>query len=239
MNQSRAAEPGRAAADHAARAYRAASVAPECVRLQLDGLGAVDAFVTRAVAGAAELLFAAPPPVPARVLHRRTARLSPVPPAGADELRVTLRVLPDAAGGLRPDAVLALWDAAPGASSPAPAPPPVPAANRRAAVRLALHRPVTIVRPGDHTGVPARTEDLSAGGLAVAGGPVLTRGDVVRLRLLLDGGRPLEAVGEVRRRAGGGRHGLRLVQLRPQDRLWLERWLAAHREPAKIFPSLA
>jgi hypothetical protein len=233
----------------AVRAYAAASVTAECVRLEIDDIGAVDAFVARAVPGAAELLFAGPAPAPARVLHRRPARLTPLPPAGTAELRVTLRALPDARGAVRADAIVALWAAAAGEPEatppprsplvvPAPepaAPAPASAPERRGAVRVALRRPVSIHRPGVVSDIAALTEDVSETGVSLTGAPALARGDLVRLRLLLDGGRPLDAIGEVRRRTGQGHHGLQLVHLRPQDRLWLERWLAIHREHATIF----
>jgi hypothetical protein len=232
----------------AVRAYAAASVTAECVRLEIDDIGAVDAFVARAVPGAAELLFAGPAPAPARVLHRRSARLTPLPPAGTAELRVTLRALPDAHGAIRADAIVALWAVAaaepavtPPPRSPLAAPAPAPAApapaasERRGAVRVALRRPVNIHRPGVITDITAQTEDVSETGVSLTGAPALARGDLVRLRLLLDGGRPLDAIGEVRRRTGRGHHGLQLVHLRPQDRLWLERWLTIHREHATIF----
>jgi hypothetical protein len=228
-----------ASASLAVRAYTAPSASAECVRLEIDGIGAADAFVARAVPGAAELLFAAPAPAPVRVLHRRTAHLTPLPPTGAAGLRVTLRAVPDHLGAMRPDAVVALWSLAeqepadPSADDDRPATGAPP--DRRGAARIALRRPVDVHPPGVVTGIAAHTEDLSETGVGLAGAPSLARGDLVRLRVLLDGDRALEAIGEVRRRASPDRHGLQLIHMRPQDRLWLERWLAVHREQATIF----
>lgn len=213
--------------------------APERVRLTVPGVGAVDAVVVRAVPGAAELLLTGPPPAPARVLHRRPARIASLPPAPPDVLPATLLAVPDAHGALRADLVLALFAIRPGDAAPAPADPaaaggaddaPAGAPDRRAAIRVPVLRAVSIHHPGVVTGIQARTQDVSAAGLSLRGTSALVLGDLVRLRLMLDREHPLDAVGEVRRRAGADHHGVQLVRMRPQDRIWLQRWLAAQQQ---------
>lgn len=194
----------------------------EYVRVVLPGLGAATALVAKAVPGAAELVFVETPPAPARTLHRRRARLQSVSPAPPAELDATLLAVPDGRGVLRADAVRALLE------DPPETVEAEAVGDRRSAFRVPVSRTVSIHQPGEISGVVARTEDVSAVGIAVAGAVDLARGDLVRLRVLLDGARPLDAIGEVRRARASGRHGLQLVRMRPQDRLWLERWLAAH-----------
>lgn len=233
---------------------------PERVRLTVPGLGAVEAWVARAVPGAAELVFNGQPPAPARVLHRRAAVLQSLPPDPPARVEATLLAVPDRRGTLRADivhALLAVPDMpAPVAPEPvagsaepvAPAPAPgltvraadvhaayaaAPAAERRGAERVHVLRAVAIHHPGTLRPVHARTEDVSEQGLALAGAYELSRGDLVRLKVMLDEHRPLEAIGEVRRGASAGRHGVQLVRMRPQDRLWLERWLATERAAAR------
>ncbi|UTI65279.1 PilZ domain-containing protein [Paraconexibacter antarcticus] len=234
---------------------------PERVRLTVPGLGAVEAWVARAVPGAAELVFNGLPPAPARVLHRRAAVLQSLPPDPPGRVEATLLAVPDRRGTLRADivhALLAVPDLPPRAPGPAaPEPGPAgsagspapgravraadvhaayaaaPAPERRGAERVHVLRAVAIHHPGTARPVHARTEDVSEQGLAVAGAYELSRGDLVRLKVMLDEHRPLEAIGEVRRGASAGRHGVQLVQMRPQDRLWLERWLAAERAAAR------
>ncbi|MCW2999406.1 MAG: PilZ protein [Solirubrobacterales bacterium] len=199
---------------------------PERVRLTVPGLGGVDALVARAVPGAAELVFTGQPPAPARLLHRRVARIASVPPAAPGELRATLLAVPDARGALRPDVVHAVLDR-PDAQL-APQPPP----DRRTATRVSAWRAVIVHHPGQAHGIRARTEDVSLDGVGLRGAVELARGDLVRLRITLDDQRALDAVGEVRRRTGVDGHGVQLVRMRPQDRLWLQRWLAAQRAAA-------
>jgi hypothetical protein len=220
------------------------SALPERVRLTIPGLGAVEAWVARAVPGAAELVFAARPPAPARLLHRRAAILDALAATAPGPLHALLLAVPDARGALRPDAVHALFDAAAlgapaGAAVPAaarPAPPGAasrPAFERRAADRVQVLRAVSLHHPGVAAGIHARTDDVSAAGVGIVGAYELTRGDVVRVRLMLEQTRALEAIGEVRRQhTGSARHGVQLVRMRPQDRLWLERWLARERAAA-------
>lgn len=225
---------------------------PERVRLTVPGLGAVEAWVARAVPGAAELVFNGQPPAPARVLHRRAAVLQSLPPDPPGRIEATLLAVPDRRGTLRADIVHALL-AVPDGPAPAldaldaPDAPgltvrpadvhaayaAVPAPERRGAERVHVLRAVAIHHPGTARPVHARTEDVSEQGLAVAGAYELSRGDLVRLKVMLDEHRPLEAIGEVRRGASAGRHGVQLVRMRPQDRLWLERWLAAERAAAR------
>jgi hypothetical protein len=199
---------------------------PERVRLTVPGLGEVDALVARAVPGAAELVFAGEPPAPARVLHRRVARIASLAPAPPDELRATLLAVRDAGGRLRPDVVHALLEQ-PGAQLTPQVPP-----DRRTSARVSVLRAVSIHHPGQVRGIQARTQDVSPAGVGLRGAVALARGDLVRLRITLDDQRALEAVGEVRRRTGLDGHGVQLVRMRPQDRLWLQRWLAAQRAAA-------
>ncbi|WP_354700770.1 hypothetical protein DSM112329_01057 [Paraconexibacter sp. AEG42_29] len=219
-----------AASAAAAYGVAAATVAPaELARLVVPGVGSARVLVTRAVEGAAELVFAEAPPAPTRTLHRRVVLLTSLPPAPAAERVATLLAVPDEHGRLRTDTVWAVLEAPVDGTGPVPHTAAPSAAERRSAIRVPVDRTISIHHPGVVAGMVARTEDLSAAGVAVSGAAALTRGDLVRLRLRLDGGRPLDAIGEVRRRDAADRHGLQLVQMRPQDRLWLERWLAAHR----------
>ncbi|MCW3017241.1 MAG: PilZ protein [Solirubrobacterales bacterium] len=198
----------------------------ERVRLTVPGLGGVNALVARAVPGAAELVFEGEPPAPARVLHRRSARMSSLPPSPPAELVATLLAVPDARGALRPDVIHALLEQ-PDIELVSPA-----RRDRRTDARVTVLRAVSIHHPGEATGIRARTEDVSLQGVGLRGAAELARGDLVRLRILLDDQRVLHAVGEVRRRTGHDGHGVQLVRMRPQDRTWLQRWLTAQRAAA-------
>lgn len=199
---------------------------PERVRLTVPGLGVADVLVARAVPGAAELVFLEEPPAPVRMLHRRSVRITSLPPAPTAERRGLLLGVPDARGDLRPDVVHALLhdplDELEGS---------VPH-ERRTGVRVTVLRAVSVHHPGQVVGAQALTSDVSIGGIGVRGAVELARGDIVRVRVALEEERPLEAIGEVRRQAGAGEHGLQLVRMRPADREWLQRWVSAQRAAA-------
>jgi hypothetical protein len=201
-------------------------VEPERAHLIVPGLGAVDVLVARAVRGAAELVFLEEPPAPARMLHRRHVRITSVPPAPAGEHRAMLLAVPDSRGALRTDIVHALLhDPLDELHGTVPE-------DRRTGVRISVLRAVSVHHPGQVVGAQALTSDLSVGGVGLRGAVELARGDVVRLRIALEEARPVDAIGEVRRTAGLDGHGVQLVRMRPVDRLWLQRWLAAQRAAA-------
>lgn len=196
------------------------------MRLTVPGLGAVDVLVARAVPGAAELVFLEQPPAPVRMLHRRSVRISSVPPAPGAERRGMLLGVPDARGRWRADVIHALLHDPLGELHGSVAP------ERRTGVRVSVLRAVSVHHPGQVVGAPALTSDVSIDGVGLRGAVELARGDIVRLRIALEEERPVDAIGEVRRQAAAGDHGLQLVRMRPVDREWLQGWLAQQRAVA-------
>ncbi|WP_205696825.1 PilZ domain-containing protein [Conexibacter sp. SYSU D00693] len=145
----------------------------ERVLVHVHGGPVVEAHVSHAVSGAAELVVAGAKDLPPRFLHRRKASLVPVD--GDGRLEVTLLAVPSPQGVVRDDVVHAVWLEAQDAD-------PV---QRREHARITVVRPVTVVPDGlSHGWLRARTRDVSAGGILLSGVPQLAEGD--GLRLLID-----------------------------------------------------
>ncbi len=201
-------------------------VEPERAQLTVPGIGSVAVLVARAVPGAAELVFAADPPAPARMLHRRQVCVAPIPPAASAARRAMLLAVPDSRGALRADVMHAVFEN-PLEELHASVQP-----ERRTAARTTVLRAVSVHHPGRVVGVQALTQDLSLDGIGLRGAVELSRGDVVRLRISLEHAEPVDAIAEVRRAVGADAHGLQLVRMRASDRVRLQGWLAEQRAAA-------
>jgi PilZ domain len=192
----------------------------ERVRLLVPRLVTLEAIVTRAVAGAAELALLQRPEVPLRFLHRRRATIVPID--GAGRLDGRLLAVPDADGSVREDLLHFLQALVPLA--------PRAAAQRRDHARIELVRPVTMIPAGFQVGwLNGFVHNVSAGGVLVAGADALESGDRLRLRFELDDDQDLmDLVARVVRADGdSGLRGLRLEGLSERERERIVRFVFA------------
>lgn len=204
------------------------------VRLDVAGVGPLDAHVVRAVPGAAELVLPdAPTALPARYLAGRTCRV-----ADGGGLLVAAR-RPD--GSVRDDVVHLVLDpiasAAPrhvaGVAAYGAVRPHAPETQRRAHERVALVRPVLLVPQRTGNGwLDAQTRDLSPGGALLTGTADLRTGDRLRLLLELGPGALVDSSGRVVRVGPDGQAAVSLDQLTTRDRTTLARYLAARKAAA-------
>jgi hypothetical protein len=185
----------------------------ERVRVLVPRVATVEAVVTRAVDGAAELTLVQPPGVPVRFLHRRRATIVPV--TGDDRVDGTLFAVPGDQGRVREDLLHFLRAVVP------LAPRKQQQQQRREDARIELVRPVAMVPDGFRVGwLNGFTRDISAGGVLVAGAEALEAGDRLRLRFELDSEEDLLDVlaRVVRADHAWGLRGLRLEGVTERER---------------------
>jgi len=185
--------------------------AGEPVRVLVHGGPVLEARVTHAVAGAAELRVTGGPQLAPRFLHRTAATIES---AEAGRLDVTLLAI-EHRGRVRDDALHAVW---------LPAEPQ----QRREHARIPAVRPVVLVSDElHHARLRGRTVDLSAGGALVGGVPELRPGDRLRAEIDLTDQAPLQVQvpAIVVREAGPGLRALDWGPLRPGDRDRIARWV--------------
>lgn len=155
-------------------------------------------------------------PIPARMLHRRTAALETAIDGRRFRADGQLAMVAGRRGKAREDAIAFHFGSG--------APPALRPRETRAPAVL----PVTLV-PVTADLAPARglTLNVSATGALVRGPEALDSGDELLLHLHLPGEElPIPAKGEVVRRAGDGLVGVRLDRMRPADRDLVLRWVA-------------
>jgi hypothetical protein len=192
------------------------------VRLHIPGLGAIDADVTSAVVGAAELKLRAEPPIPTRFLNRSGVMLETIPRHPGESRDRTwgrLSAIPDRHGRVRREQV---WFF----KTPAPAAPKPP--QRRQHVRARVQLPVTFVPERFEVAwLDGVTQDLSVGGALLASADAVVEGERVRIILELptDHG-VIDAQGQVVRELPHGLRAVRIDELQRGDGDRIARFVA-------------
>jgi PilZ domain len=231
---------------HLLNAYLTAAPPSRAGVVRVAGIGELDVEIV-AAAQAAHALHIASAPVPARLLHGRTATLERPPAPPVVGVLVAVRTVHGTIDGDRLDFVEQLVVA-----TAAPAEPPrdtaaVPAlgpttptgvtwtpgpdadAQRRSWVRVPASVPFTLraVIADREWGV-GRTVDLSAGGALVDGIDAGLPGDRLRARIELPGlDEPVRAHVRVARVLGDGRRAMGVESIDARDRDRLAQFVAA------------
>lgn len=198
----------------------------ERVRVLVPRVATIEAVVSRAVDGAAELTLVQRPGVPVRFLHRRRATV--VPLAGDDRVDGTLFAVPGDGGRVREDLLHFLRAVVPLA-------PRRREQQRRDHARVDLVRPVAMVPDGFRVGwLNGFTRNVSAGGVLVAGADALEAGDRLRLRFELDSEEDLLDVlaRVVRADDAWGLRGLRLEGVGERERERIVKYVFARQRRA-------
>jgi hypothetical protein len=197
----------------------------ERVRVLVPRVATVEAVVTRAVDGAAELALVGASSVPVRFLHRKRATIVPV--TGDDRVDGTLLAVPGTEGRVREDILHFLQAVVPLAPRRAP--------QRRDHARIDLVRPVAMVPDGFRVGwLNGFTRNMSAGGVLVTGADALEAGDRLRLRFELDSEEDLLDVlaRVVRADDAWGLRGLRLEGVDERERERIVKYVFARQRRA-------
>jgi hypothetical protein len=192
------------------------------VRLHIPGLGAIDAEVTRAVVGAAELTLRADPPIPTRFLNRAGVMLETIPTTPGEERDRAwgrLSAIPDARGNVNREQVWFFKEMAPARQKPA---------QRRQHVRARVSLPVTFVPERFEVAwLDGHTRDLSVGGALLADADRVVEGERLRLVLELPSDpRVINAHGRVVRELPRGLRAVRIDTLERGDGDRIARFVA-------------